>query len=233
MIQLFHKIFYQPILSVLIFIYNHLAFHDLGLAIILLTVLVRLVLLPLFYKSAKDQALMNKLQPKVKKIQADFKNNKEEQAKAMLALYRDHRFNPFLSVFLLILQLPIFIVLFQLFTKELVTTTFSNHSFFGFINLENKIFAMALIAAFLQYLQAKMALGKNTVGFGQNAGKNSSPLKFMTYLGPVFTLLVLSRLPAALGIYWIVSGLFSLGQQAYINKKLSGEAALINETKNG
>jgi len=224
MMNFFKGVFYKPILSVLVFIYNHLAFHDLGLAIILLTILVRIVLFPLFYKSAKDQALLSRLQPKVKKIQTDLKHNKEEQAKALLTLYREHRFNPFLSVFLLIIQLPVFIVLFQLFTKELKTATFASHSLLGFINLENHSFIIALLAALLQYWQAKLTLVKG--------GSNQS-LKFMVYMGPIFSLLILSRLPAALGVYWIVSGLFSIAQQVYINKKIKVEIADVSQKTNG
>jgi len=234
MTNLFKSIFYEPILSVLVFIYNNLAFHDLGLAIIFLTILVRIVLFPLFYKSAKDQALLSRLQPKVKKIQTDLKHKKEEQAKALLALYRDHRFNPFLSVFLLIVQLPIFIVLFQIFTKELETATFGNHSLLGFINLENRSLVIAFVAALLQYWQAKLALsGGSPVGFGGGAGKSGQPLKFMTYLGPIFTLFVLGGLPAALGVYWVVSGLFSLAQQVYINKKIKVGVATETQESHG
>ncbi|MEK7086984.1 MAG: YidC/Oxa1 family membrane protein insertase, partial [Patescibacteria group bacterium] len=95
MTNLFNAVFYQPILSVLIFIYNNLAFHDLGLAIIFLTILVRIVLFPLFYKGAKDQALIQRLQPHIKKIQLDHKVDKAKQAQELMALYKEHRFNPF------------------------------------------------------------------------------------------------------------------------------------------
>lgn len=224
MANLFNEFFYKPILEVLVFIYNNVAFQDLGLAIVVLTVLVRLVLFPLFYKSAKDQALLNRLQPKVKKIQADFKNSKEEQTKALLALYRDHRFNPFLSVLLFIVQLPIFIVLFQLFTKEIQTATFGNHSLLGIVNLENKSLVIALIAGFLQYWQAKLMFsGGGRSAITATSSAKGPAFKFMIFFGPALTFFILSGLPSALGVYWLISNLFSVIQQVYINKKLKTE----------
>ena len=66
--NLFNSLFFEPILALLVFIYDHVAFNDLGLAIIALTVLIRLVLFPLFYRGAKDQTLIQKLQPRIEEI---------------------------------------------------------------------------------------------------------------------------------------------------------------------
>ena len=95
MANLFHTILYQPLFNALIFLYQYLSFHDLGIAIILLTIVIRLVLFPLFYKGAKDQAILQRLAPKIKEIQTNHKNDKQKQAKAMMDLYRQHKVNPF------------------------------------------------------------------------------------------------------------------------------------------
>ncbi|OYV73260.1 MAG: hypothetical protein B7Z74_04215 [Deltaproteobacteria bacterium 21-66-5] len=95
MSALFHTYLYTPIFAVLIFLYHNISFGDLGVAIIELTLLVRLILLPLFHKSAKDQTIMQRLQPHVRKIQVEHKDAKERQAKELMALYREHRVNPF------------------------------------------------------------------------------------------------------------------------------------------
>lgn len=220
--SLFNTYLYQPILSVLIFIYENLSFHDLGIAIIVLTIFVRVVLFPLFYKSAKDQSLMQRLQPKIKKIQEDHKHDKEKQTQALLALYKEHKFNPFSGVFLLLIQLPILIALYQVFLKELNQSVFTSPYFFGFVNLSQKSLIMAVLAALLQYYQAKMALAPNKEGEDKRQPNNpmASMGKTMIYIGPVLTLLILSNLPSALGLYWSISTVFSLGQQVYINKKL-------------
>lgn len=218
---LFQTYIYLPILSVLGFIYEHIVFHDLGFAIILLTLLIRVVLYPLFYKGAKDQALMQLLQPHIKKIQLDHKDNKEIQAKELMALYKKYRLNPFSGFLTLLLQLPIFIALFQVFSKGLGGQIFDNHTLLGLINLGETSIVLALLAAFLQYVQGKLSLV--AVSSGKTQG-GDDPLrstgKTMMIVGPVITVVVLFRLPAALGLYWVTSTLFSIMQQWFINKRL-------------
>ena len=220
MANLFNVYLYQPILSVLIFIYENLSFHNLGIAIIILTVFIRVVLFPLFYKSAKDQSLMARIQPKIKKIQEDLKHNKEEQTKALLSLYKEHRLNPFSGLFLVLIQLPILIALYRVFLRELGSSVFDNKLLFG-LNLGEKSLIIALIAAALQYFQGKLALPKKD----KKTVKNDSPMasmgKTMVYIGPFLTVMILAGLPAALGVYWATSTLFSVGQQVYINAKLN------------
>lgn len=208
---LFNTAIYAPILSVLKFLYLNVSFGDLGVAIFALTVIVRLVLLPLFYKGAKDQTILQRLQPHIRKIQLDHKDDKEKQAKAMMDLYKTNRVNPFSGFLLLLIQLPIFIALFEIFTTGIKSNIFVNPTLFG-LSLSAPSYLMAVIAALLQYFQGKMSMP---------AGKSmEATQKVMVVVGPLVTVLVLGNLPAALSWYWTVSNLFSLGQQFYINKKL-------------
>lgn len=212
---MFQTYIYNPILSVLIFLYQNIAFHDLGIAIILLTILVRLVLFPFFQKGAKDQALMAKIQPHIKKIQEEFKNNKEEQAKKLMGLYKEHKFNPFSGILLLIVQLPIFIALFKLFSNGLSQEIFTNTSFLNMVDLGQKSLTITFLAAIVQYWQAKVSMPKGD-------GSGNQMQKMMLYMGPAMTFIILTRLPSALGFYWLISGIFSVFQQLYINKKQNG-----------
>lgn len=220
MAALFNSYLYQPILSLLIFIYEHCSFGDLGIAIIVLTVLVRVVLLPLFYKGTKDQTLMARLQPKIKAIQTEHKGNKERQATELMALYKEHKLNPFSGILLLIVQLPIFIALFQIFRKELGAAVFVTHSLFGIVDLSAKSLVIVVIAAALQFVQAKLALPPQQNDPQGAKNPLASASKTMLYIGPVISAVVLWNLPSALGLYWLISTLFSIGQQAYINYRL-------------
>jgi YidC/Oxa1 family membrane protein insertase len=220
MATLFNTYLYQPILAVLVFIYQHLSFGDLGVAIVLLTIAVRVVLFPLFYKGAKDQTVAQRLQPKIKQIQTEHRDNKEKQAAELMALYREHKFNPLSGILLLLVQLPIFIALFQIFRSELGSAVFDNQTLFGLIDVGEKSIVIAIIAAALQFLQGKLSLPPIEQGT-----ETKNPLagagKAMVYVGPVFTVIILLNLPAGIGIYWIVTTLFSVVQQAYINRKLA------------
>ncbi|MEK7543135.1 MAG: YidC/Oxa1 family membrane protein insertase [Patescibacteria group bacterium] len=215
--ELFHNFIFKPILWLLEVIHGSVAFHDLGVAIIILTIIVRFVLLPLFYKGAKDQAIMQRLQPKIKEIQKTHEQDKEKQAKAMFELYKEHKVNPLSSIFLILIQLPIFIALFQILSIDTIRSSFDNTSFLGLISLEEKNFVLIVIAAALQYIQGKLALPKQAPNQVQNPMESMG--KTMVFVGPILTIVILGNLPAALGLYWAVSTAFSIIQQIYVNKK--------------
>lgn len=210
---MFKTFLIDPLYNLLIFLYQDFAFQDLGIAIILLTVLIRIVLFPFFYKSAKSQLILQRLQPEVKKIQHDHKENKEKQAQALLELYRNHKVNPFSSFLVILIQLPILIALYQVFLGD-----FSNvHTLFlGLMDLRNPSILMVGLAALAQYYQGKITLPKTEPGKELSAPEKMG--RQMVYLGPVLTGIVLFSLPAAVGIYWLTTSLFSIGQQIYINK---------------
>ncbi len=126
MSNLFHEILYRPLFNALIFLYQYFSFHDLGIAIILLTIILRLILFPLFHKGAKDQAILQRLAPKIKEIQTNHKNDREKQSKALLDLYRQHKVNPFSGFLLLLVQLPILIALYRVFLNGFSVETLSN-----------------------------------------------------------------------------------------------------------
>jgi len=220
MSNLFNTYLYEPILKALIFIYNNVAFHDLGLSIILLTFFIRLILFPLFYKGAKDQSLMQRLQPHIQKIQLDHKDDKERQAEALLELYKKHRLNPFSGFLLLLIQLPVLIALYRVFLKELGSSAFLSHNFLGILDLGSKSLALAVIAALLQYFLGRMSAAPPSLSSPKQQTAFASPAKITMYMAPAFTLVILLNFPAALGLYWSASTLFSLIQQVIINKKL-------------
>lgn len=215
---MFNTLLYQPILGLLVFIYKNIAFHDLGLAIVLLTVLIRLVLLPFFYRGAKDQTVIQKIQPLVKKIQEDHKGNKEKQTQALLELYRQHRINPFSGFLLLLIQLPILIALYRVFLTGLTNSVlFDNYNFLALINLNQKSFLLVILAALAQYFQGRLMMPRTGPSQADAANRVN---RLMIFLGPGLTLIILINLPAALALYWLTSSLFSLGQQVFINKAL-------------
>jgi len=229
MVYLYQAIFYRPILNVLIYFYQTIAFHDFGLAIIFVTILLRLVLFPLFHKSSKHQMMMQRLQPKVKKIQELHKDNREKQAQALSELYKEHGVNPFLSFVLLIIQLPVMLALYWVVRSGLGSGQLIglyafvqapqhiNPLFLGHINLAVTSILLLALAALAQYFQAKLALyrdpnNKSELSPAEKIGRN------MVYVGPLMTLVVFYTLPAAVDLYWLVTSLFSIFQQILINR---------------
>ncbi|MEK9154512.1 MAG: YidC/Oxa1 family membrane protein insertase [Patescibacteria group bacterium] len=244
MIAIFNEIFYRPLFNALILLYDYFSFSDFGIAIIILTILIRLILLPLFYKSAKDQSIIQRLAPKMKEIQESHKNDKAKQAKAMMDLYKEHKVNPFSGFLSLILiQLPIIFALYQVFLKGLNTESFIvlynfvptpqeiNHYFLGLIDLSKRNAVIVVLAAIAQYFQGKLSLSKNKKPI-KDMTMAEQMSRQMVFIGPGMTLVFLFYLSSAIGLYWLTSSVFSVIQQIVINKQLNvGEEKLVEIDK--
>ncbi len=224
MINLFNKFLYEPLLKSLVFLYQNFSFHDLGIAIIILTIIIRFVLFPLFYKGAKDQAIMQRLAPKIKEIQKNHKDDKEKQTRALLDLYKEHKVNPFSGFLLLLVQLPILIALYKVFLSGLTEISHLgpiNNLFLGIVDLSQKNVLIVIIAAIVQYYQGKLALPKtnkssNELDIAEKMGRQ------MVFMGPVLTFVFLYffNLPSAVALYWLTTSAFSVIQQIIINKRI-------------
>lgn len=211
MSSIFKSLLVDPLISLLVFIHEHAAFGDLGIAIILLTLFIRALLAPLFYASFKAQAALRKLQPHVRRIQDTHKDNREAQGRALMELYREHGVNPFMSIVLIVVQLPVLIALYHV---SLYPPAGLDPSFLGLINLHEHSSIIVGIAAIFQYIAGVLSAS------GMPAGDPSIRMaKNMAIIGPILTIVVLSSLPAAVGVYWITTTTFSIAQQIHINRK--------------
>ncbi len=227
--NLYNIFIYQPILNILIFFYKTAALYDFGLAIILSTLFIRLLLYPIFEKGARHQMMMQKIQPKLEKIKDTHKNNKEKQLEATMGVYKEHGINPFSGIFFLLIQIPVLIALFQIFNNKITPDVLKNiysfvgapdrfgTSFLGLINLNESNIVVVGLAAILQYFQGKMMLPKVE---GRSPSPAEAMSRKMVYLAPALTLFIFWRLPAAISLYWATSTLFSIFQQEVISRKL-------------
>lgn len=173
-----------PLFNLLIFIYAVLPVHDLGLTIILFTLVVRIALWPLLKKQLHQQKAMRELQPEIIKIKKKAKGNKQKEAAMMMELYKEREVNPLSTIGILLIQLPILIALFVMLQQLLGANEpaelqqYLQNNTYGFIkslgfmadliahpenfnatlfglDLRNPNIALAALAAFAQYLQSK------------------------------------------------------------------------------
>lgn len=230
-IKFFHLILWQPLFNLLILFYLYLG-HNLGIAIICLTLLIRAILYPLQDKASKSQLAMQAIQPKIKEIQKKFKGDREGQGKALMELYKSEKINPFSSFLVLLIQFPILIVLYRLFWQGIQEESFVylysfvqrpdviNTNFLG-INLDEPSVLLAIIVGIIFFVQAKLSAPKKSKD--QEPGKKSAFSemfqKQMLYLFPVLIVVILLKLPSALGLYLLVGGVFTAIQQYFIRKK--------------
>ncbi len=238
MIHLFTVVFKEPIFNLLVFLYNYLSFGDLGIAIILLTIIIRLIFLPLSQKSIKSQKSLQELQPKIEKLKKEYGNDKEKLGRAMMDLYKEHKINPLSSCLPLLIQLPFFIAVFEIFrhgisekSLEMVYPFISrpeviDNLAFGFLDLSQPSIPLAVLTGLAQFWQTKMITTKKPEVKSEGAkdeGMAAMMNKQMTYFLPLFIVFIGATLPAALTLYLFVFNVTMALQQLYMFKKKNND----------
>ncbi|MBL7058616.1 membrane protein insertase YidC [Patescibacteria group bacterium] len=227
---MFEIFFYQPILNLLIFLYNIVPGHDLGIAIILLTIVIKVALWPLSRQALQSQKNLQELQPEMENIKKEHKENKEELGRAMMNLYKTKKVNPFSSCLPLIIQLPFFIAVFHVFrdgfnngSLDLVYSFINkpeliNSVSFGFIDLSQKVAAFAFLAGVAQYWQAKITLDTQVQSVDSKNDIQAIMNKQMLYFMPILTVVIGLTLPGGLSLYWLTTTIITIIQQNIIQK---------------
>lgn len=225
----FNVVLYQPLLNILVLFYLYIPGHDFGVAVIALTILIKLIFYPLGSKAIKSQRALSALQPKMKEIQEKYKDNKEQQTKEMMALYKREKINPFSGCLPILIQLPVLLALYRVFwyglNPEKMTLLYSfvplpgtiNPSFLGLINLAEPNIILAVMAGILQFIQIKTSMPPKKINKKSNVSDHMQ--KQMQFFMPVFMVIILFRLPSAIGLYWVTTTIFTIIQQYCILKK--------------
>ena len=233
LINFFHVILWQPLFNILVLFCLYLPGNSLGWAIVLLTLLVRALLYPLQNKAGKSQIALQALQPKMKEIQKKYKDNREEQAKQIMDLYKKEKINPFSSIWVMFIQLPVLIVLYQLFWKGIREENFiylysfvqkptAINSYFFSVDLNQPSTWLAILVGIVFFVQAKLSMPKEKKSSEQKNKKaafGDMMQKQMLYFFPALMIIILLKLPSALGLYLLVGGIFTSVQQYFIKKK--------------
>ncbi len=215
------------IAQVLIFFYNFAG--DYGLAIILLTLAVRLITLPLSMKQLASTRVMQKLAPEQKRLQEKYKDDKDKLNKELMELYREHNYNPLSGCLPLLIQFPILIAVFGVLRQpEIMSNAIPDFSplFVGLIDLnqsfqgllkEGSGFAtyflyalIPLLSGLTTYLQTKQTAAGQPQG---SAGMGS-----MTLMMPLLIIIFSYSLPQGLPLYWLTGNIFSIAQHYLYNR---------------
>lgn len=231
LVNIFNAVLYRPLFNLLVLFYNFIPQHDFGIAIILLTLIIRIILYPVSSKALHSQLALQKLQPKLQEIQKQYKDDKEKQARETLELYKKEKVNPFGGILLALIQLPILIALYSVFWNGLKAEELNNlygfisnpsvidPMFLGLVNLSKPNIIFAFLAGITQFFQTKMLAPKLLKGGAAKNDMAQMMQKQMVYFFPVITVIILFNLPSALGLYWITSSLLSIGHQYLLLKK--------------
>jgi len=226
------KLLYKPLLNVLMLLYVYIPGHDFGVAIIVLTLIIRAILFPSYLGTLRSQWALKKIQPKIDEIKK-LHTDKNEQSQEMMKIYKEHKVNPLSSCLPLLIQLPILFALYRVFsiglTADSLTHLYSwfpqapatiNTTFLAFthipwlqINLANPNMYLAIIAGASQLLQSWLTTKFQPM---QGDGMTKMINTQMLYLFPVMTGFIAWSLPAALALYWIATTVFTIIQQLFV-----------------
>lgn len=244
MINFFKITLFVPLYNLLIWLTSVLPGADLGLAIILLTILVKIVIFPLYTASVRTQIKIKSIEGKLKEIKEKYKTDQVEQSRQIMEIYKQEKINPLSSFLVILIQIPVVISLFYVFKdsfvvqKDLVYSFLSipaqlNHNFLGFIDLtQSHNYIFAFLTGVTLYWQVNLSMPKKDKKVINKDNKNpnfsddlmkSMDLQ-MRYVMPVLTAIIAFTLPTALSLYWITSNTFSAIYEALVIKKIRAES---------
>ncbi len=238
--SLFSSFVYNPLYNGLIFFVGNVPYADVGIAVILLTIIVKVVLLPLAHIAIRSQIVMNAIKPELEAIRAKYKDNKQEQAKQTMSLYKDKKINPFAMIIPLFIQIPIIFGLYWVFFKGglpnvntdilysfITIPDVINMQFIGLVDVGGKSLVMAILAGITQYIHTKISFPKLDTKNKEKSFKNDLAKSMhiqMRYVLPIIVGVISYTISAAIALYWTTSNIFAILQEVFIRKRMLREA---------
>jgi YidC/Oxa1 family membrane protein insertase len=182
--------------------------HDYGLAILIVTVIIRILILPLMFKQLRYSKLMQEVQPEMQKIRENYKGNPQKMNEEMMKLYQKYKLNPVSGCLPILVQMPILIALYQAINTNI---EIKKHVFLGLIPLghPDHTFILPVLAALTTYIQQRMMI----------VNAQDPNQKMLLYIMPAMIFFFSYSFPAALSLYWVFSNLFTIAQ-TYFTKSL-------------
>ncbi len=230
---LFHTYLHNPIYNLLIFFIGIAPGGDVGIAVIGVTLVVKLVILPLSFSAVRTQRAMKVIEPELKEIKEQYKDDKEKQAKETFALYRKYGVSPFASFATLLIQLPVLLALYWVFRGEAlpsidVASIYSfvaipvhiSTQFLGTFQVVGKSITLAVVAGITQYLQAYFAIPtppKGSGGMSEDFGRAMAMQA--RFVIPFVIALVSYETSGAVALYFVTSNIVTLFQEFLVRRK--------------
>lgn len=243
MMSFFHTVLYTPIYNLLMFFTDILPGQDIGLAVVAATLVVKILIMPLSFAALRTQRAIKAIEPEMKKIREELKDDKETQAKEMFALYKKYGVNPFAGLLTLIIQLPIVISLYWVFNnKTLLSVDTSilysfvpaplaiSPLFLGIFAVTGASITLALLAGLTQFAYGWYAIPvpeKSTKkpGTDMQADFGRSLAIQMRFMLPVFIAIAAYYTSVAIALYFITSNAVGIVQEYIVRRKKITETA--------
>ena len=234
---MFHTIFYEPIYNLLVLVLSYVPSHDIGAAILIVTLIVKGILLPLNLSTLRGQHLMKKVEEEVREIREKHKHSPQEAGRKTMEVYKREKINPFASFFAILIQIPVVIALYLVFSKGFIVDVESLYSFvrfpeslntiaFGLFDVTKKNSIIAVLAGVSSYILARRQTQSMVIN--KKPGEETMQDQFMKsmriqllYVLPLIIGFSAAIVPAALGFYWLISNIIGYAQDIYMKRKLT------------
>lgn len=221
---LWNTIVFNPISQLLGWLVSFLPAHDLGLAVVLLTLIIKVLLFPLTYKSLKSQIEMKKIQPEMDVIKKNFPDDKEAQARETFALYKKHHINPFSGCLPIFIQLPILFGLYYVVIAFISKTSIDISTvFLGITDIKNPSVILALAAGITQFIQMYFSPSMQQAATTTTEGQPNFmqfQMKTMKYVLPIFVTVIALKFSGIIALYWVTSNVVTIFQELIIKRIL-------------
>lgn len=236
MSSIFHTVLYQPLYNAFITLVAFLPWFDAGVLVIIFTALVKLVIFPLSKKAVSAQMELKAIEPELAAIREKYKDDKQEQAKRTMLVYQEKKINPFSSIVVVLIQLPIIFALYYVFLRSglpalneglLYAATprpgALNMNFLGIINITHKSVFLALLAGVTSFFQIRYSVPAykkdttKTPTFTDDLAKSMNTQ--MRYVFPFIVVFISYSISGVVALYWATSNVFTLGQEMVIRKR--------------
>ena len=197
-----------------------IGFPSYALAIIMISILLKIILFPLMQKQMKSTMNMQEIQPKLEYLQKKYKSNPEKMNEEVMKLYKEYNVNPMSGCLPLLIQMPILIGLFAA-LRQYDFVNAAHATFFWIPNLGDKdpFYILPVLVALTMFVQQKISMGSN------EAVAANPTMKTMLYIMPAMMLFVCWSMPSCLCLYWSFFSILSIVQQFFLNKQRDKEKA--------
>jgi len=238
--SIFTAIIYNPLYNGLVYLVGIIPTHDVGIAVILLTVVVRVIVYPLSRRAVQAQLDMKEVAPEVTEMRNKYKNDKQGESKAIFALYKERNIHPFASFLLVLVQFPVLIGLYWVFSRGglpviSVARLYSfvhapaaiNMEFLGIQNMAGHSIVLAVLAAATQFIYTRLSMGPRGVKTATEASFSDDMAKSMDvqarFVLPAVIGVIAYTVVAAAPLYWVTSNSFMILQEYLAGRRFKPE----------
>jgi YidC/Oxa1 family membrane protein insertase len=240
-VSLFNTFIYNPLYNGLVLFIDFVPMADVGIAVILLTILVKLLLFPIAQKVARTQVIIKKVQPEIDEIKNKYKDDRTELTRKTLEVYKQNKINPLFGFLIILIQLPIIFGLYWVFYKgglpNIDTTLLYsfvpipynvNMLFLGVVPMAGKSVVLAALAGITQFINMQIIIPKqpkkdptDKPNFKDDMTRNMHIQ--MKYMMPILITVMAYVISSAIALYWVTSNIFAIGQELLVRKQLKEE----------